>query len=50
MLKVYLAGKVHPENKENVERKANELDRTVSYTLDIILSEYFSEKNTGEVA
>lgn len=49
-MKVLLSGKVNPEYKERIETMAIKEDRTVSYTLDKILGEYFSKKNTGEVA
>lgn len=50
MEKVYLAGKVHPETRERIEKMANDIGHTVSRTLDIVLEDYFSKKNTGEVA
>ena len=49
-MKILLSGRVNPEYKERIERMAIKEDRTVSYTLDKILGEYFSKKNTGEVA
>ncbi len=49
-MKVLLTGRVKPEYKEIIETMAVNDDRTVSYILDKILGDYFSEKNTGEVA
>lgn len=48
--RVHIQGKVREENKKNVETMSEELKETVSRTLDVILTEYFSEKNTGNVA
>lgn len=49
-MKVLLSGRVNPEYKEKLEAMAINDDRTVSYILDKILGDYFSKKNTGEVA
>lgn len=50
MPRVHIQGKVQEDNKKNVETLSESLNQTVSKTLDIILSDYFSKKNTGEVA
>ena len=50
MPRVHIQGKVREENKKNVETMSEELRETVSRTLDVILTEYFSKKNTGNVA
>ncbi len=47
-MKVPISGKVKPKNRENVERMAKKLERSLSETLDRILDKYFSfelEKN-----
>lgn len=49
-MKVPISGRIDPKNRKNVEEKANKLERTISDTLDRILSEYFSLEKNKETA